>query len=99
MSTISEKEFKKLCDQIYADRLQIYDFVPSLSRRDALMWMLLGCLVSLLSVALPEQSGLDGGSTADPYGDAVCEILKDRTAPFFDPRPHLRELAARTEDA
>ncbi|HEV2914282.1 MAG TPA: hypothetical protein VGX92_13475 [Pyrinomonadaceae bacterium] len=97
MSTISEEEFIKLCEDIYADRLLVYSFNPNASRRDALHWMLAGCLLSLLSVAVPDEPSVYGGTSVDPYGDAVREILKDRMEPPFDPQPILRELSMRVE--
>ncbi|HEX8137737.1 MAG TPA: hypothetical protein VF544_09115 [Pyrinomonadaceae bacterium] len=96
--TISEAEFKRLCDRIYADRFLIYTYHPNAgSRREALLWMMLGCLVSLLSVPLPEQPSTYGGASADPYGDAVIEVLHGRMEPGFDPQVHLDELSRRIE--
>ena len=89
---ISETEFAKLCDDLYRDRYRIYQYNPRVSSRDALLWMLTGCLMSLLSVRVTEQS-VSGGSSSDLYGDAVCEILRGRTQPPFDPRPHLARLS------
>ena len=97
MSTISEQEFRKLCDDIYADRQQVYAFNPNVSRREALLWMLLGCLVSLLSIPILEQPSVYGGSSSDPYGDAVCEVLKDHMEAAFDPKTYLLELSERIE--
>jgi hypothetical protein len=97
MSTISEQEFKKLCDEVYADRLQIYTFNPNVSRSEALFWMLLGCLVSLLSIPIPDQPSVYGGASSDPYGDAICEVLKGRTEQDFDPRTYLAVLSVRVE--
>jgi hypothetical protein len=98
MSTISEQEFKRLCDDVYADRLRIYAYHPNAgSRREALQWMLLGCLVSLLSIPLLEQPGVYGGASEDPYGDAILEVLKDRVQPHFDPQIYLGELSRRIE--
>jgi hypothetical protein len=97
MSTISEQEFKKLCDDVYADRARIYRFNPNVSRREALLWMLLGCLLSLLSVPVLEQPGVYGDSGADPYGDAVCALLRERMMPAFDPRIYLNELSRKIE--
>jgi hypothetical protein len=97
MSTISEHEFKKLCDDIYADRFQIYTYNPNVSRREALLWMLLGCLVTLLSVPILEQPGVYGGASDDPYGTAVCDVLKDRMEQDFDPQTYLDELSGRIE--
>jgi hypothetical protein len=97
MSTITEEEFRKLCDDIYADRQQVYAFNPNVSRREALLWMLLGCLVSLLSIPILEQPGVYGGSSPDPYGDAICEVLQDHTETAFDPRAYLLELSRKIE--
>lgn len=97
MSTISEQEFKKLCDDAYADRFQIYAFNPNVSRREALLWMILGCLLTLLSVPILEQPSAYGGASDDPYGDAICEVLKDRMEPDFDPQTYLSELSRRLE--
>jgi hypothetical protein len=93
MSNISAEEFEKLCQDIYADRWQIYSFNPNVSRREALLWMLLGCLVSLLSVPILDQPSVYGGSRPDPYADAICELLQQRMEPAFDPRIYLDELS------
>ena len=90
---ISEAEFIKLCRDVYADRHQIYEFNPSVGKREALLWMLTGCLISLLSVPLLEQSFACGDTTEDPYGDAVREILHGRMRPPFDPQIQLTELS------
>jgi hypothetical protein len=97
MSIISEQEFKKLCDDVYADRFQIYAYNPNVSRREALLWMIFGCLVTLLSVPLLEQPSAYGGASEDPYGDAIREVLKDRMEPRFDPQTYLDELSRRIE--
>lgn len=93
MSTISAEEFEKLCRDIYADRWQIYEFNPNASRREALLWMLLGCLVSLLSVPLLDQPSVYGNSRPDPYAAAICELLETRMNPPFNPRAYLDQLS------
>jgi hypothetical protein len=97
-NTISEEEFKKLCEDAYADRFQIYAFNPNESRREALLWMILGCLLSLLSVPILEQPSAYGRSSDDPYGDAIREVLKDRMKPGFDPQIYLDDLSRRIEE-
>lgn len=97
LHAISEAEFAKLCDEIYADRHQIYEFNPSASRREALLWMLLGCLISLLSVPDSEQQSFYEPSSHDPYVDAICAILQNRMRPPFDPQAHLAELSEKIE--
>ncbi|MFN2455446.1 MAG: hypothetical protein ABR577_14620 [Pyrinomonadaceae bacterium] len=103
MSTISEQQFLKLCAEVYADRHSIYAFNPNMSRREAVLWMLAGCLYSLLSVPLLEQPGVCGAASDDPYLDAIIGILQSRTMPPFDARPLLAELSekitAEVEDA
>ena len=92
MTKISEGQFKKLCDDVYRDRHQIYNFNPGMSKRDALFWLILGSVYSLLSVPVMYQpSGIDPNSD-DPYGDAICEILENRMKEPFDVRAHLEIL-------
>lgn len=95
--TISEAEFVKLCNDIYADRHQIYQFNPNASKREALLWMLLGCLLSLLSIPAPEQSSRNDNSSFDPYVDAIYEILQNRMRPPFNPQTHLAVLSKKIE--
>ncbi len=95
--SITEAEFVKLCDDLYTDRREIYRFNPSATKRDALLWMLLGCLMSLLSAPVPETAVDDSRPNADPYGDAVKEILGGRMHPPFDPQAHLAALSKKLE--
>lgn len=97
MSTISEPEFKQLCDEIYRDRLQVCSFNPNMGRREALLWMLSGCLVSLLSVPIRELPGVSGGASADPYANAIGELLQHRMSPAFNPQIYLAELSEKLE--
>jgi hypothetical protein len=94
METISQREFETLCDDIYRDRELIFDLNPGLQPREATLWMLLGCLISLLSVPVEEQSSIYDPTRTDPYFDAVLEVLKARTHPTFDPPLHMERLLA-----
>jgi hypothetical protein len=98
LNTISEAEFIKLCDDIYADRWQIYEFNPNASHREALLWMLTGCLISLLDASVSEQTSADDYRSADPYSQAIREMLENRTQPHFDPHPHLARLLKKIEE-
>jgi hypothetical protein len=98
MDTMTEQEFKKLCDDVYAERQDIYELNPNVSRREALLWMLLGSLVSLLSVPVEQQPTLDDATSADPYGDAIIKLLQHRAAPAFDPKIYLAELSEKLEE-
>ena len=95
---ISEEQFRKLCEDVYTDRDLIYSYIPGLSQRDALLWMLLGCMVSLLSVPAHEQPNVYTGESEDPYGDAICQFLQARAQTAFNPRPYLEELSKRLEE-
>jgi hypothetical protein len=94
VETISEEGFKKLCEEIYRDRSQIYGFNPGMAKDEALLWVLTGCLVSLLSLTGTELESLSRGSS---YGDEICALLEGRTEPPFDARPYIDELRGRAE--
>lgn len=97
METITEQQFNKLCNDLYKDRHEIYPFNPNVSHREALLWLLLGTLVSLLSVPILEQPSVYGTTNSDPYGTAVIELVKQRASPAFDPETYLRELTEKLE--
>ena len=97
VETISESEFKRVCDDVYRDRLEIYEFNPGASHNDAVLWMLLGCLISLLSVTDDELQSLAASSNSETYGDVIRELLSTRAAPPFDPHPFLDELSRKVE--
>ena len=98
MDTISEEKFKALCEDIYGDRQLVYSYLPNASHREALMWMLLGCLVSLLSVPENEQPNVSTETSEDPYADAICKLLQERAQTPFNPRPYLDRLSKRLEE-
>lgn len=97
-ASITEAEFVKLCDDIYADRHQIYEFNQNMTHADALLWMLTGCLISLLNVSFDEEpSTEDNSAGADSYGQAIRAIIRQRAQPSFDPQPHIIKLLKRIE--
>ena len=97
METITEQEFKKFCNEIYRDRDEIYSFNPNVSHREALLWMLLGTLVSYLSVPILEQPSVYGTTNSDPYGMAVIELVRRRALPAFEPEIYLADLTEKLE--
>ncbi len=97
-ASITESEFIKICDDIYADRWQIYEFNPHMKRGEALLWMLAGCLISLLSIPVNELTSADDSAGTDPYGQAIGDILRRRAQPPFDPQPHLFRLLKRIDE-
>ena len=98
VEAISEEEFKRVCDEIYRDRFEIYEFNPTASRSEAVLWMLLGCLISRLSITDEELQSLAGSSSLNTYGEVVCKLLIERSAPPFDPYPYVDELSKRVEN-
>jgi hypothetical protein len=98
VETISEGEFKRVCDGIYRDRFEIYEFNPGVGRRDALLWMLLGCLISRLSITDEEMQSFAGSAVHEAYGDIVRRILSERGSPPFEPLPYLEELSNGVEN-
>jgi hypothetical protein len=98
VETISESELRRVCDEIHRDRFQVYEFNPTASRRNAVLWMLLGCLISLLSIEDAELQALSPASSEDPYGEVVRRLLEMRAENGFDPRTIVEELLKRVED-
>ncbi|MET0753396.1 MAG: hypothetical protein ABWZ66_08485 [Pyrinomonadaceae bacterium] len=89
MSKISEQEFARICDGIYEDRASIYKHNPIGTQEETLLWMLLSCLLSYLSVSEIETPCFTGMPTAETYRQAILFVLKDRKAESFDAEKHL----------
>lgn len=92
MTTISEKEFRQICTQIYQDREQIYKFNPNAEQGEVLLWMLLSCLISYLNLSEQETPCFPGAPDAQIYRQAILFILNNRTEPKFNPEIYLNEL-------
>jgi hypothetical protein len=89
VSKISEKEFARICDGIYEDRASICEHNPIGTREETLLWMLLSCLLSYLSVSELETPCFTGMPTAETYRQAILFVLKDRKAESFDAEKYL----------
>lgn len=89
MSKISEQEFARICDGIYEDRASIYKHNPIGTQEETLLWMLLSCLLSYLSVSEIETPCFTGIPTAETYRQAILFVLKDRKAESFDAEKYL----------
>lgn len=89
VSKISETEFEKICRGIYEDRDSICKHNPIGTREETLLWMLLSCLVSYLSVSEIETPCFNGIPTAETYRQAILFVLKDRKTEDFDAEKYL----------
>jgi hypothetical protein len=96
MTKITEDEFRQLCDDLYRDRRQLRDYNPSATPAEAVLWVLLGSLYSLLSLE-PGQVPAATTATVEGYVNTVCRVLDDRREGKFEPRPYLLELALRVD--
>ena len=92
MTRLTEAEFARICGGIYEDRESIIKHNPVGTREETLLWMLLGCLVTYLSLAEIETPCFTGRPDADTYRKAVVFILKDRRTDDFDAEKYLENL-------
>jgi hypothetical protein len=89
MSEISESEFERICAGICEDRESICKHNPIGTGEETLLWMLLSCLVSYLSVSEMETPCFTGMPTAKTYRQAILFVLKDRKAEDFDAEKYI----------
>jgi hypothetical protein len=92
MTKISEREFARMCREIYQDRDVICRHNPTGTRDETLLWMLLGCLISYLSLAEIETPCFTGVPTAETYRTAILFVLKNRKAKDFSAEKYLEKL-------
>ena len=89
MNQISEKEFARIHSGILEDREAIIRHNPIGTSEEILLWMLLSCLISYLSLNELETPCFTGKPDADTYRDAINFILRGRMAEPFDPADYL----------
>ncbi len=92
MNRISEQEFARICEGIYEDRETICKHNPIGTREETLLWMLLSCLISYLSLSEIETPCFTGMPTAKTYRDAVLFVLNNRKKEDFKVEAHLEKL-------
>jgi len=92
MTKISEKEFANICSGISKDREIIFKHNPIGTEEETLLWMLVSCLHSYLSLTDIETPCFSGTPTAKTYRDAILFILKNRKSEDFDEQKYLNEL-------
>ena len=92
MTKITELEFARICQGICEDRESICQHNPIGTREETLLWMLLSCLISYLSLAAIETPCFTGAPTAETYREAIRFILQSRKAKDFDAETYLDKL-------
>lgn len=92
MTKISEQEFARICCGIKEDRETIWKHNPIGTREEILLWMLLSCLISYLSLTEIETPCFNGKPDAETYRNAILFVLKDRKTENFDAGKYLTNL-------
>ena len=92
MITISKSEFERICAGIAADKNSIIEHNPIGTDNEVLLWMLLNCLNSYLSLSDNEAPCFKGIPDEGTYRDAILFVLKNRSEGGFDPRPIIDNL-------
>lgn len=92
MTKISEQEFARICRGIKEDRETIWKHNPIGTREEILLWMLLSCLVSFLSLTEIETPCFNGKPDAATYRNAILFVLEDRKTESFDAAEYLTNL-------
>ncbi len=95
MNRISEQEFSRICEDIYEDRETICKYNPIGTSEETLLWMLLSCLISYLSLSEIETPCFTGMPTAETYRNAILFVLNNRKAENFDAETYLDKLIKR----
>lgn len=89
MTSISEKEFERICRGIDEDRRTICRHNPVGTEEETLLWMLTSCLVVYLSLTEAETPCFNGKPDAETYREAILFILRGRTEGEFDAEKYL----------
>ena len=92
MACINETRFAEICDGIRSDRETIIKHNPVGTEDEILLWMLLSCLVSYLSLTDNETPCFTGIPDANTYKDAISFVLNNRVENNFVPEPHIDRM-------
>lgn len=84
MGSISRSEFERLCEGIREDGESIYRHNPIGTREETLLWMLMSCLATYLSLADSEIPCFPGRPTAETYRDAIRFMIRGRQKDNFE---------------
>jgi len=92
MAVITEAEFARICQGVFDDRDLIFKHNPMGSREETLLWMLMSCLVSYLSLDDSQTPCFTGRPDAETFREAIRFILRNHSATNFEPEPYLDKL-------
>jgi hypothetical protein len=92
---ISEREFGRICEGLKLDSASIIKHNPIGTEEETMLWMLLSCLVSYMSLSEIETPCFTGKPAAETYRNAILFVLKGRMSEDFDPNPYLDDLVLR----
>lgn len=95
MTTISQSEFQRICNGIAADREAIIKHNPIGTDAEIMLWMLLNCLNSYLSLSDQEAPCFTGIPDEATYREAILYLLRGRTEGGFDPGPYIDNLVGK----
>lgn len=89
MTKITEQEFARIYAGISEDRELICKHNPIGTQAEILLWMLLSCLISYLSLTEIETPCFNGMPNEETFKDAILFILKNRKVEDFDVEKYL----------
>ena len=92
MATIGPNEFERIVDGIIDDRALIIKHNPIGTEEEILLWMLLSCLVSYLSLTDRQTPCFAGRPNAETYREAIRFIVRNHIAPDFDAEHYIAKL-------
>lgn len=92
MTKISEAEFARICEGIYEDRATIHKYNPIGEQHETLLWMLLSCLVTYLSLSETEMPCFTGIPDSATYRQAILFVLNGRKSAEFEAEKYLDKL-------
>jgi len=93
MTRLSENQFVTIIEGIEEDREIIIRHNPIGTPVETLLWMLMSCLVSYLSLNDNETPCFTGRPDAETYKEAIRFIVRNHSDPEFDPEPALDRLS------
>ncbi len=94
MVKISEAEFARICRDLADDKEVIIKHNPIGTPEEILLWMLLSCLISYLSLTEIETPCFNGKPDANTYRDAILFVLRDRKDRDFYASRYLDDLTS-----